>query len=496
MKRFMIRIITIILIISIAFTFDGCITTPMKTLSDDLPELERINAVILLNGNRIDFNEQGGFYNKDKKLIIGYDLTNKKVSLETKDILYAYVQKIDGVKLIVVSTVTISTASFIALLVILATKQSCPFIYSFDGTNYVFDAEPLGGAICKPLQRTDRTKLEHLKIIDNTYKLKVSNEVNEIQYIDKFNLEYIDHLAGTNIIQDKENYYAVSDIVKPFSASNEKAENLLNFFKENDDIFWQTKLPEDELQEFDNLWNTIRLKYVKPKNSKNIKLVFKGGTSLWGSQMLRNYAELYGNKVENWYNSLYSTSAYNDFMQYAKHDNIYFLPVLVKDGVGWRECAILPFGGPFIYETQLLNIDLSNHKEDTLELIIKPPKSFWAIDFIGLTNAYSVVSSTPLNAITAFDDKSNNVSYLEKITKSDSSYLVLPEVGDGIDLTFVAPKVKNGYSRTIFAVTDGYYEMKLDTTQLAQEEQLKKISNEPGEIIRFALKYFKEKFNE
>ncbi|HPO61743.1 MAG TPA: hypothetical protein PK762_01505 [Candidatus Kapabacteria bacterium] len=493
----MIQKITIFFIILIAFTFDGCVTTPMKTLSDDLPELERINSVILLNGNRIDFNEQGGFYHKDKKKIIGYDLTNKKVSLETKDILYAYVQKIDGVKLIIVSTVTVSTASFIALLVILASKQSCPFIYSYDGTNYVFDAEPLGGAICKTLQRTDRTKLEHLKIIENTYKLKVSNEVNEIQYIDKFNLEYIDHLAGTDIIPDKENhYYAVSDIVKPISAINEKDENLLNFFKDNDDTFWQTKLPEDEYLDLDNLWNTIRLKYVKPKNSNKFKLVFKGGTSLWGSQMLRNYAELYGNKVENWYNSLYSTSAYNDFMQYAKHDNIYFLPVLVKDGVGWRECAVLPFGGPFIHETQLLDIDLSNHKEDTLELIIKPPKSFWAIDFIGLTNAYSVVSSTPLAAKTAIDDKSKNISFLEKISKSDSSYLVLPEVGDGIDLTFTAPELKNGYSRTVFAVTDGYYEMKLDTTKLAQEEQLKKISKEPGEIIRFALKYFKEKFKE
>ncbi len=492
----MVRIITIFFIILIAFTFNGCVTTPMKTLSDELPELERINSVILLNGNRIDFNEQGGFYNKDKKLIIGYDLTNKKVSIETKEILYAYVQKIDGVKLIIVSTVTISAASFIAVLYILATKQSCPFIYSFDGTNYVFDAEPLGGAICKPLQRTDRTKLEHLKIIDNTYKLKVSNEVNEIQYIDKFNLEYIDHLAGTEIIPDKENYYAVSDIVKPISAINEKNENLLNFFKDNDDIFWQTKLPEDENLDLDNLWNTIRLKYAKPKNSKNLKLVFKGGTSLWGSQMLRNYAELYGNKVENWYNSLNSTSAYNDFMEYAKHDNIYFLPVLVKDGVEYRECAILPFGGPFIYETQLLNLDLSNHNEDTLELIIKPPKSFWAIDFIGLTNAYSIVSSAPLEATTAIDDKSNIVSYLEKITNSDSSYLVLPEVGDGVDLIFTAPKLKNGSSRTVFAVTDGYYEMKLDTTKLAQEEQLKKISKEPGEIIRFALKYFKEKYKE
>ena len=87
-------------------------------------------------------------------------------------------------------------------LIALATKESCPFVYSFDGENYVFDGEPYGGAICPALERTDYCLLENLKPFKNQYLLQLTNEVNETQYTNEFKLWVVDHPQDVSVIPD------------------------------------------------------------------------------------------------------------------------------------------------------------------------------------------------------------------------------------------------------------------------------------------------------
>src|SRR5690349_11293101 len=54
-------------------------------------------------------------------------------------------------------------ALLVTAAIIAATKQSCPFVYSWDGEKYWFDAEPYGGAITSGLERDDYSELEHLR---------------------------------------------------------------------------------------------------------------------------------------------------------------------------------------------------------------------------------------------------------------------------------------------------------------------------------------------
>ena len=125
-----------------------------------------------------------------------------------------------------------------ALLIAIATKQSCPFVYSNDSQKYVFDAEPLGGAVTRGLQRTDLSKLDFLEEDNGKYKLLVRNEVPETQYIDEMKLVVVDHPEGTEIVTSLAGeLHTISNPQKPILAIDEKGNDLIRFVEENDYTF-------------------------------------------------------------------------------------------------------------------------------------------------------------------------------------------------------------------------------------------------------------------
>lgn len=489
------KIISISLIISILLYSWSCMQTK-KVSRNNIVNRETIVSLVMTNGTKIEFNEQGASYYDEFKEVRGINIaTHKFEGIKIDSVLYANCQRVDAAKTAVATIGTIAVIGGVLFIIIAATKQSCPFIYSWDGQKYVFEAEPLGGAICKALQRSDKSRLNLLKPYNGKYKIKMSNEVNEVQYIDKFHLEYIDIPSNSEIMVNLKNeYFAVDNIIKPTSATDGKAQNIMPFFEEDDGIIWQTKMPQDDRQSFDSLWHDIDLKFIKPSGDKKIKIVYKGGTSLWGSQMVRTVTELYGKAVQDWYRSLYTQEAIYLRTKYMEHDNLYLLDVLVKEDAHYVKRGVLPFGGPFQHETRLINIDLSSHIGDTVEIKLKPPKGYWAFDFIGLTSSYSKADSKMLLPLEAIDDEDYCINALDNILFADSSYLVLPEVGDGVNISFDSPIIRTGYKRTVFAVTDGYYEMKLNAEGEPNMNELYNMSIQPGEAIRFALKKYNEKY--
>jgi len=100
-------------------------------------------------------------------------------------------------------TVAIAAAALITVVAIaLSTKQSCPFVYSWDGTQYVFDAEPYGGAITRGLERDDYSELEHLREQNGRLPIAVNHEVDETQFTNFVELWVADHAPGTRVAAD------------------------------------------------------------------------------------------------------------------------------------------------------------------------------------------------------------------------------------------------------------------------------------------------------
>ena len=67
---------------------------------------------------------------------------------------------------------------------------SCPTIYTYDGKDYNLEAELFSECISKQLEESDIDLLRQ-KIINNSFKLKITNEALETHYINKFEVLHL-----------------------------------------------------------------------------------------------------------------------------------------------------------------------------------------------------------------------------------------------------------------------------------------------------------------
>jgi hypothetical protein len=305
------------------------ITKPATTTRKELLQNseQRLAEVVDFYDSVITFDSNGGKLVTSPPVFIG-TIGGRRVQFNMDDVLYVKVRRVDPVASTITTSLGVLALLFVgAALVIAATKESCPFVYSYDGEHYIFDAEPLGGAISKGLEKTDYSRLEHLKPVKDKYHLMMRNEVEEIQYLDEVRLVIVDHEPGTQIVPNLlGNLVQIRKPLSPVSATDEKGMNLMNFVKERDEIVWQTHLPTDDSFRDQDVRQHLTFEFPKPANARRAKLIVNAGTALWGSNMIREMLEMRGNNVGEWYEGIDSGGPQLEELQdFIAREELYLL---------------------------------------------------------------------------------------------------------------------------------------------------------------------------
>jgi hypothetical protein len=479
----------------VVFTF-SCYTTKtegVETIVWTKGSKAKILAVLKKSGERIEFVKgEPGKIVGDKILGEAVDETNKKkhVSIPISDVDQVLVKKFSLLKtsLFVVGSITVA---FIALVVYVASQDpSCPFIYSFDGEKYRFDAEPYTGAICQGLKRTEWCGLQHIKEVNGEYRILVSNEVDETEYIDELKLLVIDHPIGVRVAPGPwGSLHTISKPIVPVRAYDQKGNDLTSYVCENDWIFWQSQDETKSVDKKEDLKDELIFEFPKPQNAARARLLFNGTTTLWGSQVLKRYLNLYGSKVYEWYDAINNRGL--DFLKMANtqlREELYSLQIRVETKTGWKSKGIILGGAPLASEDKVYILDLEDVPSDTLKIKLTPPAAYWKINYLAVdyTEDFSV-TTTEIQAVKAVDHKGQEVG--KRLTETDNNYLVMPNIGDSVELVFPAPERIAHMERTVILKASGYYDIHLNAQGEPQIETLNRIHNQPG----FALQYsFKE----
>ena len=470
------------------------VATPPRLSHRDIAGGARPAEAILRGTHRwLRFDTSGVRISNVRRLMAGMTVDGLYVAIPMDSITSGTVERtsIAGSILATVVVVVLSAATVVGLFFLL--KQSCPFLYSWDGKEFVFDAEPLGGATSAGLARTDLSRMEHLAAVNGEYRLSVRNEVEETQYVDRLALLYCDHDSALRPVADgPDGLVLVGRQMPPDAAVDELGTDVRCFFAARDGIMWQTHMASVANARPDSVRHALRFVFRKPAGSTRATVVVHGGTTLWGSGMIKVMYELQGENLERWHAEadrkgpgLYRT------LMFLDREELYTMRLYAKVAGRWKERGTITGGGPLEYETQTLSFPVSGIAGDSLELLIRPPKGFWAIDEISVS--YETPERrrlTPLRLVGVTDQNGNDIRHL--LLAEDGMHYVMPTKRERALMVFEAPPVREGCVRSIFARTSGYYRLHITPEGPGDPTTIAAIEKIPGEVVRLSLKKYRE----
>jgi hypothetical protein len=376
--------------------------------------------------------------------------------------------------------------------------ESCPFIYSFDGERYVFDAEPYGGSICRGLERTDWCGLEHLTEKDGRYRLLISNELEETEYTDELKLIVVDHPRGVKIAPDPAG--CIHTFVQPrgpLSAVQNGDKDITDLVSERDLKVWKADYEDTSSVLNKRLREELIFEFAKPRKAQKVKLLVHASADFWGSQVAKAFVALHGNGIPEWYAAVDSRGPeYQKLISWYLREELYLLQAKVETPNGWEPRGIIYGTGPFISEDKAYVLDVSDVQGEILRLKLTPPTQFWNIDYLAVDYsddmAVDIRQLSPESAGNRTDP-----AVCDLLRANDDRYFVLPSGGAPAELVFPAPAGKPGLERTIVLGASGYYDIHLEASGEPQPDLLKKILAEPGSTLEYAREvYEREKKNE
>jgi hypothetical protein len=387
----------------------------------------------------------------------------------------------------IVMGVVILTLGIILAIAILS-KTSCPFIYSWDGKQYVFDGEPYGGAVAQSLARTDYSELKHLAADDGQYRLLLTNEVDETQHTDSLALLAVDHRPSDSVILGADGkVHAFSSIEHLMTAHDERGSDLMPFLAEVDRLSWLSNL-DDATQELPvaDTRNHIELTFQRPKTDEPVFLLTNVATAPWGSLQIRTLLGMRGTGVQDFYRSLDSSpKALQRLLAWNEQEELYHLKVWLLVNGRWEKRAVITAGGPFISENRAVPLDLSGVEGGTVRIRLDPPIGFWRFNAFKLAWGEGPSQVQTLKARSARDENGRDV--VAELEKDDGRTLDQADAPNVTRIEFDAPPLPPGLVRTVFAKTRGWYEVHLHDLGPPDVAALKRLESEAGYAVQRAL---------
>lgn len=368
---------------------------------------------------------------------------------------------------------------------------SCPFVYSYDGSDYKIDSEPLATAIFKTAQRDDWDNLIHLREVDGEYKIRVTNELRETQHIDQMMLYIIDCDEGQQAIPSYDGYISiVEDLKSPINAVDFSGSDILDKIESDDNEIWISSPLNRNPSDDNHIRDGIIIEFDKPKDKKEAKLVLSLRNTYWGGHLLGKFLELHGHQIDQWYETINtSREARNQFYGAVRRETM--LQLDIWNGSKWTAHEYIPDVGIAVNKEIAIPLKLDNISGEKVKIKLESTVGIWTVNFTAIDfSGYQPYTPIEIRPREAIDYSGEDIT--ELLLQKDNKYYHMPTNDDRAEIIFNAMPIPEGKTRSILLKTNGYYKIKVSGKGEPREKLISNMLNEKGAFGKYSLRLLNE----
>ena len=332
---------------------------------------------------------------------------------------------------------------------------SCPLVYSWDGNAWRLDSGTFGGAFLRPLARTDVDNLDFATAEHGMLRLKLANELDETDFVDALDVLAVDHDPGVSVAPDGEGrLHTLEHPTAPARASDFRGRDALARVRAADGWSWESIPTSRDPALTADVRDGLELAFPRPHEARSARLVIDGHNTVWAAHLLGEYLQAHGRTSSSWQDSLEADPARARAVG-ATMAREAFLAAMVLTTDGWVAQGTFWEAGPEIAKRQVLALDLSRCVGDTVRVRLESVPCFWQLDRVALDASAErpiAVTVLALNRAVRRDGKD-----LRPLLAANDGSVLRMEQGDAAELTFRAPAVPPGQSRSYLIRSHGWY---------------------------------------
>ena len=371
--------------------------------------------------------------------------TDTKITLSYGDL--EKVQILDkNIGLTTLSTIAITAPSlFIAFVGFLMIACNCPHAYVLNGNTWEYTNTLFTGAVHPELERYDIKHLADYRPESHSFLLQLKNEEDETQYTNELKLVAVYHPKGAKVVADQSgNYFAVQHSQAPYHVKNDEEEIASNLIAFDDDETF--KFETSDKSDFSHLYASFKTKDMSNKSH----LIIRAKNNSWGAYVYHKFAELFGEKYDNWVSN--NSSKNKAQLDKSLNKTGILMDVEVYHNKRWKKIDQLQLVGEKGFNNIAVKVPEEFLNDETLQIRLKAGFRFWEVDQVVLAETDSQGLEVEEYSAVATNDAFLNAG--DQIATDDDSYFIHQKGDAPLSLSFEGLKA---LPRTLFLKSKGYY---------------------------------------